>query len=389
MTEMNTAPQLAPRERCTGCAACCNGCPKGAIRMVPDREGFLYPQVTDGCVQCGHCTHICPVLKQREPRTEPAAFIVWNGDEAVRRNSTAGGAFSALAEYVLEGGGVVFGAAFDKDFAVRHICAPNAGELPLLFGSKYVQSDTTGLFETVKQFLDSDRQVLFSGTPCQVAGLKKSLGKNYPNLLTVDLVCHGVPSPAAWQKYLDFTKKKYSAEPCSVNFRSKVSGWKKYSVEILFKNGKTMREGVADNLYMKAFLRNLSLRPSCYNCPFKGLERVSDITLADFWGVEHVCPDLDDGLGTSLVLVNSKRGLSSFEKLGSRVRVAETAVSEAVKYNSAAVKSVARPENRDEFFRILQCGGFGKEMHRFLAEPFSVRLKKSLKKAVKAVIGKK
>ena len=174
-----------------------------------------------------------------------------------------------------------------------------------------------------------------------------------------------------------------------MNFRSKVSGWKKYSVEILFKNGKTMREGVADNLYMKAFLRNLSLRPSYYNCPFKGLERVSDITLADFWGVEHVCPDMDDGLGTSLVLVNSKRGLSSFEKLGSRVRVAETAVSEAVKYNSAAVKSVARPENRDEFFRILQCGGFGKEMHRFLAEPFSVRLKKSLKKAVKAVIGKK
>ena len=119
MTEMNTAPQLAPRERCTGCAACCNGCPKGAIRMVPDREGFLYPQVTDGCVQCGHCTHICPVLKQREPRTEPAAFIVWNGDEAVRRNSTAGGAFSALAEYVLEGGGVVFGAALDGDLRVK------------------------------------------------------------------------------------------------------------------------------------------------------------------------------------------------------------------------------------------------------------------------------
>lgn len=312
-----------------------------------------------------------------------------NTDKEVRLKSSSGGVFGLLAEDVLAQGGAVFGAAFDKDFAVRHICAPNAGELPLLFGSKYVQSDTTGLFETVKQFLDSDRQVLFSGTPCQVAGLKKSLGKNYPNLLTVDLVCHGVPSPAAWQKYLDFTKKKYSAEPCSVNFRSKVSGWKKYSVEILFKNGKTMREGVADNLYMKAFLRNLSLRPSCYNCPFKGLERVSDITLSDFWGVEHVCPDLDDGLGTSLVLVNSKRGLSSFEKLGSRVRVTETDASEAVKYNSAAVKSVARPENRDEFFRILQCCGFGKEMHRFLAEPFFVRVKKSLKKTVKSVIGKK
>ena len=132
MTEMNTAPQLAPRERCTGCAACCNGCPKGAIRMVPDREGFLYPQVTDGCVQCGHCTHICPVLKQREPRTEPAAFIVWNGDEAVRRDSTAGGAFSALAEYVLEGGGVVFGAALDNHLRVSHIAVKNLHDLPRL-----------------------------------------------------------------------------------------------------------------------------------------------------------------------------------------------------------------------------------------------------------------
>ena len=377
-------------EKCCGCGACASVCPEKCITFAADGEDFLCPSVdAKKCVGCNACERVCPMLSEPEKNTAVRAFAVINTDKEVRLKSSSGGVFGLLAEDVLAQGGAVFGAAFDKDFAVRHICAPNAGELPLLFGSKYVQSDTTGLFETVKQFLDSDRQVLFSGTPCQVAGLKKSLGKNYPNLLTVDLVCHGVPSPAAWQKYLDFTKKKYSAEPCSVNFRSKVSGWKKYSVEILFKNGKTMREGVADNLYMKAFLRNLSLRPSCYNCPFKGLERVSDITLSDFWGVEHVCPDLDDGLGTSLVLVNSKRGLSSFEKLGSRVRVTETDASEAVKYNSAAVKSVARPENRDEFFRILQCCGFGKEMHRFLAEPFFVRVKKSLKKTVKSVIGKK
>ena len=154
MTEMNTAPQLAPRERCTGCAACCNGCPKGAIRMVPDREGFLYPQVTDGCVQCGHCTHICPVLKQREPRTEPAAFIVWNGDEAVRRNSTAGGAFSALAEYVLEGGGVVFGAALDSGLRVSHIAVKNRHDLPRLRGSKPVQSDVGESYQQVRLDLD-------------------------------------------------------------------------------------------------------------------------------------------------------------------------------------------------------------------------------------------
>lgn len=165
MTELNTAPQLAPHERCTGCAACCNGCPKGAIRMIPDREGFLYPQVTDGCVQCGHCTHICPVLKQREPRTEPAAFAVWNGDEDVRRRSTAGGAFSALAEYVLEGGGVVFGAALDDGLKVSHIAVKNLHDLPRLRGTKPVQSDVGESYQQTRLYLDQGRQVLFSGTP--------------------------------------------------------------------------------------------------------------------------------------------------------------------------------------------------------------------------------
>lgn len=377
-------------EKCCGCGACASVCPEKCITFVADSEGFLYPSVDEkDCVGCNACERACPMLSAPEKNTVVRACAAINNDKGARLKSSSGGVFGLLAEDVVSNGGAVFGAAFDESFAVRHICVHTADELPLLRGSKYVQSNTTELFENVKILLDSDRQVLFSGTPCQVAGLKKSLGKNYPNLLTVDIVCHGVPSPVAWQRYLDFARKKYSAEPCSVNFRSKVSGWKNYSFEIQFKNGKTMREGVADNLYMRAFLRNLSLRPSCYNCPFKGLERVSDITLADFWGVEHVCPDMNDGLGTSLVLVNSKRGLSAFEKLGSHIRVAETDVSEAVKYNSAAIKSVARPENRKEFFRILQNSGFGKDMNRFLAEPFSVRLKKSLKKTVKAVIGKK
>ena len=187
MTEMNTAPQLAPRERCTGCAACCNGCPKGAIRMVPDREGFLYPQVTDGCVQCGHCTHICPVLKQREPRTEPAAFIVWNGDESVRRASTAGGAFSALAEFVLESGGVVFGAAMDDALRVVHLSVKNPHDLPRLRGVKPVQSDIGESYQQVRLYLDQGRQVLFSGTPCQVDGLYRFLGEHPERLLTCDV----------------------------------------------------------------------------------------------------------------------------------------------------------------------------------------------------------
>ena len=172
MTELNTAPQLAPHERCTGCAACCNGCPKGAIRMIPDREGFLYPQVTDGCVQCGHCTHICPVLKQREPRTEPAAFAVWNGDEDVRRRSTAGGAFSTLAEYVLEGGGVVFGAALDDGLKVSHIAVKNLHDLPRLRGAKPVQSDVGESYQQTRLYLDQGRQVPPMYSAIKIGGQK-------------------------------------------------------------------------------------------------------------------------------------------------------------------------------------------------------------------------
>lgn len=170
MTETVNMPQLAVHDRCTGCGACSSGCPKGAIRMVPDREGFLYPEITDGCVQCGHCAHVCPVQKQREHRTAPQVFAVWSRDEAVRQASTCGGAFSALAEYVLEGGGVVFGAALDRELRVVHTAVKNVHDLPRLRGMKPVQSDIGDAYQQVRLYLDQGRQVLFSGTPCQVDG---------------------------------------------------------------------------------------------------------------------------------------------------------------------------------------------------------------------------
>lgn len=215
MTVTVNMPQLAPRDRCTGCGACSSGCPKGAIRMVPDKEGFLYPEITDGCVQCGHCAHVCPVLKQREPRTAPQVFAVWNRDPAVRRESTSGGAFSALAAYVLEGGGVVFGAALDKDLRVVHTAVKNVHELHRLRGSKPVQSDMGDAYQQVRLYLDQGRQVLFSGTPCQVDGLYRYLGEHPERLLTCDVACRGVCSPGVWERLVK--SMSYVKQRCPVS----------------------------------------------------------------------------------------------------------------------------------------------------------------------------
>lgn len=191
---------LPERGSCTGCGACASGCPKGAIHMLPDREGFLYPTVTDACIQCGHCAHICPVRKQREPRPEPAVFAAWNPDAAVRQASTAGGVFPLLAEYILDEGGVVFGAALDQELRVRHIAVKDKAELPRLQGAKPVQSDLGDSFRRVRHYLDQGRRVLFSGTPCQVDGLYHFLGEHPERLLTCDVVCSGVSSPGVWSQ---------------------------------------------------------------------------------------------------------------------------------------------------------------------------------------------
>ena len=199
MTDHPAFP-LPERGSCTGCGACASGCPKGAIHMLPDREGFLYPTVTDACIQCGHCAHICPVRKQREPRPEPAVFAAWNPDAAVRQASTAGGVFPLLAEYILDEGGVVFGAALDEELQVWHIAVKDKAELPRLQGAKPVQSDLGDSFRRVRHYLDQGRRVLFSGTPCQVDGLYHFLGEHPERLLTCDVVCSGVSSPGVWSQ---------------------------------------------------------------------------------------------------------------------------------------------------------------------------------------------
>lgn len=362
MMDHAAAPQLAPRDRCTGCAACSNGCPKGAIRMAADREGFLYPQVTDGCVQCGHCTHICPVLKQREPRTEPAAFLVWHEDAEVRRQSTAGGAFSALAEYVLESGGVVFGAALDEALRVVHVAVKNLHELPRLRGMKPVQSDVGEACQQVRMYLDQGRLVLFSGTPCQVDGLYRYLGEHPERLVTCDVACGGVCSPGVWEKLLRSMAYVKQQEPRTVDFCQKAEGESQRWFRVTFANGGTYDAPLLRSELGRGLERGLFMRPACHTCGYTSTDRVGDVTLCNMNGGAVTAEERR--LGVSLLLVNTMKGAQIFDTLPlqrRRMKLAEAAAADRALRSSAPAAV-----DRSRFFEALEREPFRQVCARFL-----------------------
>lgn len=325
--------------------------------MKEDKEGFLYPAVDNSsCIDCGLCERVCPVINQNEPKKPIVTLAAVNSDKSVRLASSSGGIFTLLAERTIDNGGVVFGAAFDENWDVRHICVDNKCELPKLRGSKYVQSIIGNCYKEAKRHLSAGMEVLFSGTPCQIAGLKRFLQKDYENLKTVDVVCHGTPSPLAWRKYLDEVSSKYNiVQITDIQFRDKTEGWKNFSLLIKYKDKegveKTFRETLNENIFMRCFLSNLCLRPSCYSCPARNGKSGSDITLADLWGAENICPGLDDDKGVSLVLLRNKEfSLPGFVKK-------EIEYSKAVMYNHSIESDVTLPNKRDRFFRLLHRGG--------------------------------
>ena len=363
MTETVNKPQLAARDRCTGCGACSNGCPKGAIRMVPDREGFLYPQVEDGCVLCGHCTHICPVLKQREPRTEPAVFAVWNRDAAARQASTAGGVFSALAEYVLEGGGVVFGAALDDRLRVAHTAVKNAHELPRLRGAKPVQSDIGETYQQVRLYLDQGRQVLFSGTPCQVDGLYRYLGEHPERLVPCDVACSGVCSPGVWARLVSSMAYVKQHRPGAVEFCGKLSGDQERRFRVLLEGGGRYDAPAPKSELGRGLTRGLFLRPACYRCPYAGTDRTGDLTLANFAGGD--LPVEEKRKGVSLLLINTAKGGQIFDVLPLH-RQART-LEEAAACDAALRQPPTLTEERSKFFDALEQLPFQQVRTRYLS----------------------
>lgn len=340
---------------CTGCTSCYSICPVNAIEMKADNEGFMYPNVDDEkCIKCKKCINVCPTLNNSEynRKDNVSAYAGYLQDLDIRLSSSSGGIFTVLASKVLKENGVVYGAAFDDCWNVCHIRITDIDSLKFLRGSKYVQSSLGDTFLKCLEDLKKGNKVLFSGTPCQVAGLKAFIPEEYVNLVTVDFICHGVPSPLVWYRYVSesFPLKNIS----SINFRSKeISGWKNYIFEVCQNNCDNYYSKPEANEYMLGFLRNLFLRKSCYNCNFKSVVRVSDITIADFWGVEAISPDIDDNRGTSLIFIQSKKGEEIFNSIKDNIVIKSVDVDTVLKYNSAMIESVKYHKNRDRFFSEL------------------------------------
>lgn len=354
--------------RCTGCAACCNICGKKAIAMQPDKDGFLRPVIDETkCVSCGKCSKICPVANPKlEQAGQPKTFAAYNQNEEERLASSSGGIFTLFAKYVLENGGAVFGAVFDEQFRVKHISVQSEDELDKLRGSKYLQSEIGKTYSEAKQLLQQGRMVLFTGTPCQIEGLLSFLGKDYDNLYTQDLICHGVPSPLVWEKYVKYREKIASSAVQRAFFRNKKYGWKRYSVSFEFSNDTEYLQTMSEDLYMKSFLRNLSLRPSCYDCQFKKLNRLSDITVADFWGIQNIAPEMDDDKGISLVIVHSEKGQKLWESVQALIVKKDVDLLDAIKDNSPMTTSVSVPLNRNKFMKVVKYKRFDKCVERYV-----------------------
>ena len=357
--------QITKKQNCSGCHACVAVCPKGCISMQRDKEGFLYP-IADksSCINCGLCEKACQSINPIKSKAIPKAYAAYNKNEDVRMKSSSGGTFTLIAEYIINKGGAVFGAAFDEELNVHHVCVERKEDLYRLRGSKYLQSTIGETYKTAKQVLNQGRYVLFTGTPCQIDGLLHYLNKKYDKLYTQDIICHGVPSPMVWQKYLKYQGSVYGGEVDRKSlpaFRRKDEGWKRYSVSYRFADDTEYRQTLDKDLFMNAFLSNICLRPSCYNCHSKSLNRNSDITLADFWGIENELPEMFDDKGTSLVLVNSDKGLRLFNDISENMKYREIEVNRAVKYNPSVRSSVKKPANRKRFMRKVNDRNF-KEM---------------------------
>lgn len=330
------------RKLCTGCTACVAACPKNCLRMKRDKEGFFYPVAEEAtCINCDRCNRVCPAQKPLPvDDKEPFCYAAISRQDRQRAKSSSGGVFSLLAEKVLEQGGAVYGAAMEPDLTVRHLRITHTEDLPRLMGSKYVQSRMGDCFTRVRLDLKQGRKVLFSGTGCQVQGLLGYLGRPQPDLITVDVICHGVPSEAVWRAY----GKKIGAQT-PLSFRDKSFGWLSFSMRFEERVTQYYKDP-----YMRLFLSDVILRPSCYHCPAKGASRVSDLTLADFWGIQNVDPTMFDDKGTSLVLVHSAAGEQALALIRSDLLLKAESLESAFAGNPNALHSATEPKARAAFF---------------------------------------
>ena len=372
---------LKEKKDCCGCSACVQKCPMHCITLVEDNEGFLYPKIDASvCINCGLCEKVCPWLNRPDPIEPKEVLAVKNRDEDERMASSSGGVFIALARKIIERGGVVFGAVFDGNWEVMHVYAETIESVRPMMGSKYVQSRIGNSYQDAERFLKEGRDVLFTGTPCQIAGLHQFLRKDYPNLLSVDFLCHGVPSPGVWRRYLDETFVRSAQRAATgkntvlssslkavsvvtgIEFRDKKSyGWKKFSFVVRGRSASKADQNsvlLSDihkvNPYMRGFLSNIYLRPSCYQCKCKNGVSLSDLTIADFWGIDQLTPDFDDDKGVGLVLLNTDRGVRAFKCLN--MEIMKSTLEAVKRYNGGFRERIDINLSRSVFYKKFVTG---------------------------------
>lgn len=410
---------ITDKKNCCGCSACVQRCPKQCIRLEEDTEGFLYPQVDEEtCIKCGLCEKVCPILNQADKLSVLEVLAVKNPDDEERMNSSSGGVFLPLAREVINQGGVVFGAVYDESWEVHHVYAEKIEDVYPMMGSKYLQSKIGNSFKDAERFLKQGREVLFVGSPCQIAGLRTYLrSKQYPNLLAVDFLCHGVPSPGVWRRYLAETYGGYDAKEQSrlqatagknsvllsslnatspigdIKFRDKrESGWKKFRFVVRQKSASKADQNTVlssdihyMNPFMQGFLSDIYLRPSCYACKCKNGVNHSDMTIADFWGINLSAPEFDDDKGVGLVLLNTEKGEEYFSRLP--MDKMPSNLEKAHYYNGGFNEHTKAHPKRDQFFFLIENGKSIKAaVDICLRLPFKQRVVRLVKRIVKNVV---
>ena len=364
---------------CCGCGACKSICPQNAIEMIENEEGFLYPEINnEKCVNCGLCKKSCPVLHEL-PDSKKQVFAIKHKSDEVRMNSASGGAFTLISDEVLKNNGVIYGAAFDSNWVVRHSRAVDKKQRDAMRGSKYVQSESCAVFQKVKEDLETGAQVLFTGTPCQVAGLNCFLAKNYDNLLTVDIICHGVMSPKIFGEYIGYISKKYP-DIEKFTFRDKKIAWRGCHVSVETKNGK-ISETPSENVIKQIYFGHFATRHSCHNCHFTNVNRVSDITIGDFWGIEKSNPSFEDRLGVSLVILNSEKGSKMWESCKENCDYIEETI-EDCKQPQLYQSSVPN-KSREEFWDEYRKHGFKRIAKTYGGAGTLTQVKKKMKRIIK------
>ncbi|HBE87449.1 MAG TPA: hydrogenase [Lachnoclostridium sp.] len=379
--------EIIEKSMCCGCSACAEVCPKQCIAMQEDEEGFQYPFINKRlCIDCHLCEKVCPVINASAEQTKAQrGYIVQHNDDSIRIDSTSGGAFTAMAQYVLQRGGVVFGVALNEKLRAMHIFTENENDLALFRNSKYMQSDIVHAFTDVEHFLKNNRIVLFSGTGCQIEGLLRFLRKDYANLIAIDVVCRAVPSPLVFDKYIEYCNKQWDEPVVTLRFRDKYYGYKYSTLTMQTDSGKlNYHNGVESDPWLRAYFSNMIDRPSCHHCVFKKKFRQSDVTIWDCFNVGEFDENLNDDKGTTRVLVHSEKGQDLINEIKSNCRVVEINPERLTHGVKELVCNTPANDKREDFFKdVLIMDG-----ESLFKKWFPIDTKAKMKHAIRMILYK-